>query len=81
MEGAMPEVLVRAHGGLGGGQASAGYKPVSLPDGATLLDLQDRLGIPRGEVGLFVVNGELRDESHTPAPAAQVDLYPMFGGG
>ncbi len=77
----MPEVLVRAHGGLGGGPDFAGYQPVDLPAGGTLLDLQDRLGIPRGEVGLFLVDGELRDESYTPASAAQVDLYPVFGGG
>ena len=77
----MPVVTVRLHGGLERHLDRVGPMTVALPPGATLLDLQDRLRVPRGEVGLFVVDGELRHESDKPDADAQVDLYPLFGGG
>jgi len=77
----MTAVTVRLHGGLERHLGRAGSLVVDLPPGATLLELQDRLHIPRGEVGLFVVDGELRYEADVPVADARVDLYPMFGGG
>lgn len=74
-------VTVRLHGGLERYAGGAGPFRMALAEGATLLDLQDILQIPRGEVGLFVVDGELCDEGKHPRAAAKIDLYPVFGGG
>lgn len=77
----MLTVTVRLHGGLERHWAGENPTRVNLPLDATLLELQDRLGIPRGEVGLFLVDGEMRDEAFAPPAGARVDIYPMFGGG
>lgn len=75
----MTQVTVRLHGGL---ERHAGTsRSLDLPAGATLLDVQDALDIPRGEVGLFIVDGEMQHEGFAPRDGATVDLYPMFGGG
>ncbi len=77
----MPAVTVHLHGGLERHLGRAGPLVVDLPPDATLLELQDWLHIPRGEVGLFVVDGELRHEADVPDADARIDLYPLFGGG
>jgi len=77
----MTTVTARAHGGLERHIPGAGPWTLDLPPGATLLHVQDLLGIPRGDVGLFLVDGEMRHEDAQPASGAVIDLYPMFGGG
>lgn len=77
----MLRLKVRLHGGLERETANSDYAPIALPPGATLSGLQDALRIPRGEVGLFVVNGELRHEDYAPPDGAMIDIYPLFGGG
>ncbi|HEX9117139.1 MAG TPA: hypothetical protein VGA61_13815 [Anaerolineae bacterium] len=72
---------VRLHGGLERYTGNATLVVLDVAPGATLLALQDQLGIPRGDVGLFVVDGELRQEADVPDADTQVDLYPLFGGG
>lgn len=74
-------VTVRLHGGLERHAGGVSSLVAHLPLGTTLLELQDRLNIPRGEVGLFVVDGELRRETDALDADARVDLYPYFGGG
>jgi hypothetical protein len=58
-----------------------GNQLLELPPGATLLDVQDLLGVPRGEVGFFLVDGELRPDEYAPQEGVTVDVYPLFGGG
>ncbi len=77
----MPRLTVRLHGGLECHATVRTPAVVDLPAGATLLDLQDRLGIRRGEVALFLLDGELQNEAAVPDADGTVDLYPMFGGG
>ena len=77
----MPTITVRLHGGLEGHQGARAQHVIDAAPGATLLDVQDLVGIPRGEVGLFVIDGELRSEGEVPRAGALVDLYPVFGGG
>ena len=77
----MTRVTVRLRGGLERDAAPASCRTLDLPAGATLLDAQDMLGIPRGEVGLFVVDGELAHEGFAPQDGATIDIFPMFGGG
>jgi hypothetical protein len=74
-------VTVRLHGGIQGKAAGSNHQTLHLPSGSTLLSVQDALGIPRGEVGLFVVDGELRNGDYEPEDGAIVDIYPFFGGG
>jgi hypothetical protein len=74
-------VTVRFNGGL---ERHLGLKKqfeATVSDEATLLEVQDLLGIPRGEVGLFVVAGELMAEDAVAADHSTIDLFPMFGGG
>lgn len=77
----MTRVMVRLHGGLERDAEPPPGRPLDLPAGATLLGIQDTLGIPRGDVGLFIVDGEMRQEGFAPQEGAIVDIYPMFGGG
>ena len=77
----MPTLTVLVHGGLECHAEHRGPLVLEVAPGSSLLDIQDRLGIPRGDVGLFVVDGELRSEGYVPPDGARVDLYPMFGGG
>lgn len=77
----MLKLRVRLHGGLERGIVGPGGVSIDLPPGATLRSAQDSLGIPPGEVGLFVVDGELRHEDFVPPDGATIDIYPLFGGG
>lgn len=77
----MTQVTVRLRGGLERHAPEPPGRLLDAPPGATLLTLQDMLGIPRGEVGLFVVDGQMQHEDFAPPDGATVDIYPMFGGG
>jgi hypothetical protein len=77
----VPTLIVRLHGGLERKTGAPAYVLRGLPSGAKLLDVQDALGIPHGDVGLFVVEGELRHEAFAPPAGAHIDIYPLFGGG
>ncbi len=77
----MPTLIVRLHGPWADKGHGSADMSQDLPPGATLLDVQDALGIPRGEVGLFVVDGELRHEDFVPPAGARIDIFPLFGGG
>lgn len=77
----MIRVTVRLNGGLERYASMRHLVEVCVEDGATLASVQERLGIPRGEVGLFVVNRQLLNEDAPVPDGSIVDLYPMFGGG
>ena len=77
----MSHVIVRLHGGLAERMGASASLELDLPATVTLLDLQDRLGIPRGEAGLFLVGRQIRPESATVGDASEIDIYPVFGGG
>jgi hypothetical protein len=77
----MPHLIVRLHGGLAERTGAPASLELDLPATATLLDLQDCLGIPRGEAGLFLVDRQIRPESATVGEASEIDIYPVFGGG
>jgi hypothetical protein len=77
----VPHVVVRLHGGLEGQSTDSPERRLQLAPGSNLLAVQDALGILRGEVGLFVVDGAMRHEDYTPEDGAVVDIFPLFGGG
>ena len=52
-----------------------------LPDGASVLDLIERLGVPRKKVGIISVDGSLVKDSWVLTAGNFVRLYrPIFGG-
>ncbi len=54
----------------------------AVPDGATVRDLAERLGLPLDHVRIITVNGRQVDLDHRLAESDQVYLFPpAFGGG
>ena len=54
---------------------------VELPDGATVGQLVNRLGLPADHVRVVFVNGISRDESHPLSDGDEVGMFPPVGGG
>ena len=55
---------------------------VDLPEAATLAEVINRLGVPREEIAVGVVNGRVVDLDTTLISATdRVELYPPVGGG
>jgi hypothetical protein len=77
----MPFLIVRLHGGLAELTGSPATVQLDLPATLTLLDIQDYLGIPRGEIGLFLLDRQMGQEGTVVGEARQLDIYPIFGGG
>lgn len=63
--------------GLGIGEAF----PVELPDGATVADLIQTLGLPQGEVKVVFVNALFREPEHVLDDGDEVGIFPPVGGG
>ncbi len=51
------------------------------PEGTTVGDIVDALGIPRGEIGILMVSGRHAELEQRPAPGDTVSIFPMVGGG
>ena len=54
---------------------------VDLPEGATMADLLDRLGLPEQEVKVTFVNGRIRSGDWILQPDDEVGVFPPIGGG
>jgi len=55
---------------------------VEIPDGSTVADLIDALGLPPGEIHLTVVDGRpVNDQAARLAAGGRVSLFPPVGGG
>ena len=53
-----------------------------LPEGSTIVDLIDRLGLPEAEVHLVIVDGRLvHDPATLLSDKSRVALFPPVGGG
>ena len=63
--------------GLGIGEAF----PVELPEGATVADLIQALGLPQGEVKVVFVNALFREPEHVLDDGDEVGIFPPVGGG
>ncbi len=63
--------------GLGVGEAL----PVDLPEGATINDLIQQLGLPRDEVKVVFVNALFREPDHVLADGDELGIFPPVGGG
>lgn len=54
---------------------------LELPEGARVLDVIARLGIPRGEVSLLMRNDERASEETVLADGDVVGIFPPIAGG
>jgi molybdopterin synthase sulfur carrier subunit len=54
---------------------------VEKPDGATIGEVVDGLGIPREEVGILMVRGRHAQLGDRLAPGDTVSIFPLVGGG
>ncbi len=54
---------------------------VDLPDGATVADLAQQLGLPSEEIKLTFVNGRSRSEDWRLQPEDEIGIFPPIGGG
>jgi len=55
--------------------------PVELPEGATIGDLINRLGLPPEQVKIVFVNGLVRTPEHVLADGDELGIFPPVGGG
>jgi molybdopterin synthase sulfur carrier subunit len=63
--------------GLGIGEAF----PIELPDGASVRDLIQTVGLPQDEVKIVFVNALFREPAHRLADGDEVGIFPPVGGG
>jgi sulfur-carrier protein len=54
---------------------------VEKPDGATIGDVVDGLGIPRNEVGILMVAGRHAQLADALSAGDTVAIFPLVGGG
>ena len=55
--------------------------PAELPEGATIGDLIQRVGLPESEVKVVFVNALFREPAHVLADGDEVGIFPPVGGG
>jgi len=64
------------------GNAAAGVPfEIEVPESATMVDLVNRLKLPREEVKLFFVKGRARPIDWPLEPGDEVGIFPLIGGG
>jgi molybdopterin synthase sulfur carrier subunit len=66
---------------LSPGKKAGAPMEIELPDGASLQDLVDLLGVPAEETKVAFVNGIVQDWAYELKPGDQVGLFPPVGGG
>ncbi|MCS7178696.1 MAG: MoaD/ThiS family protein [Anaerolineae bacterium] len=54
---------------------------VELPEGATVGQLVNHLGLPADHVRVVFINGIARDESHLLSDGDEIGVFPPVGGG
>jgi len=55
--------------------------PVELPDGATVGQLVERLGLPADQVKIVFVNGVAQEDGSRLSDGDEVGIFPPVGGG
>jgi molybdopterin converting factor small subunit len=78
----MISITIRLHGFLDRQSPTGGdWLSLQLPAGARAGEALDRLGVPRGAVGLLLVNGQRSDTDTPLADGDRVEIFPLLGGG
>jgi molybdopterin converting factor small subunit len=54
---------------------------LDMPAGSKVIDIIEKLGIPREEVKLAMINGVLKDVDHVLNEGDRVGFFPPVGGG
>ena len=54
---------------------------IELPQGSTLADLVEHLGLPPEKVRVIFVNGRIQQRDHILVSGDEVGLFPPVGGG
>jgi molybdopterin converting factor small subunit len=78
------QVRVRLYASLSRsyGKVAAGTPfEINLPESATIVDLVNRLKLPKEEVKVFFVNGRARPIDWPLEPGDEVGIFPLVGGG
>jgi molybdopterin synthase sulfur carrier subunit len=61
---------------------SAGSRlEVALPEGSTVDDLVTHLDLPRKQVKVIFVNGQIQDLDYELQPEDEIGIFPPIGGG
>jgi len=64
------------------GKVAAGVPfEIDLPESAVVVDLVNRLKLPKEEVKLFIVKGRARPIDWPLEPDDEVGIFPLVGGG
>jgi molybdopterin converting factor small subunit len=64
------------------GKVAAGVPfEIDLPESAMIVDLVNRLELPKEEVKLFFVKGRARPIDWPLEPGDEVGIFPLIGGG
>jgi len=64
------------------GKGAAGIPfEIDLPESAVVVDLVNRLKLPKEEVKLFIVKGRARPIDWPLEPGDEVGIFPLVGGG
>jgi molybdopterin converting factor small subunit len=64
------------------GKVAAGTPlEINLPESAMIVDLVNRLKLPKEEVKVFFVNGRARPIDWPLEPDDEVGIFPLVGGG
>jgi hypothetical protein len=77
------QVLVKLYASLSryhGETAGVPFK-IDLPENAMIVDLVNRLKLPKDEVKLFFVKGRARPIDWPLEPGDEVGIFPLIGGG
>jgi len=78
----MISITIRLHGFLDRHLPAGGeWLSLQLPTDARAGEALDRLGLPRGAVGLLLVNGQRRDTDTPLAGGDRLEIFPLLGGG
>jgi molybdopterin converting factor small subunit len=78
------QVRVRLYASLSRyyGKVAAGVPfEIDLPENAMIVDLVNRLKLPKEEVKLFFVKGRARPINWPLGPGDEVGIFPLIGGG
>jgi hypothetical protein len=63
------------------GSYSAEGIELSLPEDATLIDVVERIGIPRERLGIITINGSLAKAPDAVPEGAEVKFFQKIAGG
>jgi len=74
-------IYVRSVGMMSDLEKGTCVMPIEVPEGSSVLQTIERLGMKWDEVGFFIVNGEFRDKTATLKNNDYLTLVALLTGG